>query len=54
MVMRREMIPMIAKRTDPVHSGEINTSEGVEKSFTSLAIERSIREIKDKGVTTDR
>lgn len=50
----REVIALVAERTDPDLGGEIHATERVEDAGTCLASKRRVRECGDVGVSTDR
>lgn len=53
-IMRGEMIALIAKRADPDLSSEIDAREGIEDGRARLAAERGIREVWNVRVRTDQ
>lgn len=52
-VVRREMVALIAEGTDPDLGGEVDAGEGVEGGGAGFAAERGVREARDVGVRAD-
>lgn len=53
-IMRRKLVALVTKRTDPDLGEEINARIGVEDSGTCPAAERSVRESRNVRVRADR